>query len=241
MTAWRLALRLLRRDWRSGELYLLAAALVLTVAAITAVGFFTDRVEGAIQRQGGELIAADLAIDASTALPAEIAAEAQRRGLRTARTLSFRSVVMAGDETQLVEVKAVDDAYPLRGELRLQDRFDGPEVPAKQAPGAAETFVEPRLLYSMGADLGAPIKLGEVDFRATRLVAYEPDRGGNFFQIAPRVMINLDSVAATGLVGEASRVRHRLLVAGDPAAIADFSAWAEPRLPPNAGMIEFSV
>ena len=238
MNAWRLSLRLLRRDWRSGELYLLSAALVLTVAAITAVGFFTDRIEGAMQRQGGELIAADLAIDASTRIPDEIATEAERRGLRTARTLTFRSVVLAGEESQLVQVKAVDDAYPLRGELRLQDSVGGPERPTGGTPGSGRTWVEARLLYVLGATLGDSVRLGERDFDLSALVAYEPDRGGNFFQIAPRVMIALDDVAATGLVTEASRVRHRLLIAGDITAIEDFSAWAKPRLPANAGLVD---
>ncbi len=238
MNAWRLALRLLRRDWRSGELYLLSAALVLTVAAITAVGFFTDRIEGAMQRQGGELIAADLAIDASTRIPDDIAAEAKRRGLRTARTLTFRSVVLAGDESQLVQVKAVDDAYPLRGELRLQDAAGGSERPADGTPASGRAWIEERLLYVLGAELGASVRLGERDFDMSTLIAYEPDRGGNFFQIAPRVMIAMDDVAATGLVTEASRVRHRLLVAGDIAAIDDFSAWAKARLPANAGLVD---
>ncbi|MCF7980229.1 MAG: ABC transporter permease, partial [Chromatiaceae bacterium] len=84
MAAWRLAVRLLRRDWRSGELYLLAAALILTVAAITAVGFFTDRIETAMQRQGGELLAADLAIDATGPIPASLADAAEDRGLKLA-------------------------------------------------------------------------------------------------------------------------------------------------------------
>jgi predicted lysophospholipase L1 biosynthesis ABC-type transport system permease subunit len=60
--SWSIGLRLLRRDWRSGELSLLGAALVLAVAAITAVGFFTDRIERAMERQGSELIAADLVL-----------------------------------------------------------------------------------------------------------------------------------------------------------------------------------
>jgi len=212
--------------------------LVLTVAAITAVGFFTDRIEGAMQRQGGELIAADLAIDASTRIPDEIATEAERRGLRTARTLTFRSVVLAGEESQLVQVKAVDDAYPLRGELRLQDAVGGPERPADGTPPSGRSWVEARLLYALGAALGDSVQLGEREFDMSRLIAYEPDRGGNFFQIAPRVMIALDDVAATGLVTEASRVRHRLLVAGDIAVIEDFAAWADPRLPANAGLVD---
>ena len=238
MNAWRLSLRLLRRDWRSGELYLLSAALVLTVAAITAVGFFTDRIEGAMQRQGGELIAADLAIDAPDPIPDAIAEEAQRRGLRSARTLTFRSVVLAGDESQLVQVKAVDAAYPLRGELRLEDSAGGPERPADGTPTTGRAWVEARLLSVLGASLGDSVQLGERHFTMDGLIAYEPDRGGNFFQIAPRVMIAMDDVAATGLVTEASRVRHRLLLSGDIKAVEDFAAWAKPRLPANAGLVD---
>ena len=238
MPVWRLALRLLRRDWGSGELYLLAAALVVTVAAITAVGFFTDRIERAMQRQGGELIAADLAIDASRPIPEAFAQAATERGLSVARTLTFRSVVLAGDDSQLVQVKAVDDAYPLRGQIRLKTDLDAAEQPAGGPPGQGTAWVEPRLLYVLGADVGAGIDLGEARFSADRLIAYEPDRGGNFFQIAPRVMIRLDDVPATGLVTEASRVRHRLLLAGPRDALTDYADWAEPQLPAGAGLID---
>jgi putative ABC transport system permease protein len=236
--AWRLALRLLRRDWRSGELYLLSAALVLTVAAITAVGFFTDRIERAMQRQGGELIASDLVIDSSRPIPDAFAAEAAERGLRVARTLSFSSVVLAGDESQLVQVKAVDDAYPLRGEMRLKADLDAAEMPAAGPPAPGTAWVEPRLLYVLDAAPGTGIDLGEARFSAERLIAYEPDRGGNFFQIAPRVMIRLDDVPATGLVTEASRVRHRLLLAGDVDAVAAYAEWAKPLLPAAAGLVD---
>ena len=134
--------------------------------------------------------------------------------------------------------EAVDAAYPLRGELRLQDAVGGPERPAGGTPASGQSWVEARLLYTLGAALGDSVRLGERDFDMSALVAYEPDRGGNFFQIAPRVMIALDDVAATGLVTEASRVRHRLLIAGDITAIEDFAAWAKPRLPANAGLVD---
>jgi putative ABC transport system permease protein len=238
LATWRLALKLLRRDWRSGELYLLSAALVLTVAAITAVGFFTDRIERAMQRQGGELIAADLVIDSSRPLPEMLAEEANRRDLAIARTLTFSSVVLAGETSQLVQVKAVDDAYPLRGEMRLKTDMDAPEQAADGPPPPRTAWVEPRLLYVLGAEVGAGIDLGEVRFNADKLIAYEPDRGGNFFQIAPRVMIRLDDVPATGLVTEASRVRHRLLLGGPPEAVAEYADWAEPKLPAYAGLID---
>lgn len=274
MRAWQLSLRLLRRDWRSGELYLLAAALVLTVAAITAVGFFTDRIQHAMERQGGELIAADLVIDASGPIPASFTEEAQAHGLEVAETLSFRSVVLRGDESQLVQVKAVSDGYPLRGELRLrgaplteasasaepiadsqspspislsEDTQDTQSLPTNGndaervvngAPPADQAWVESRLLHVLGSQLGDRIQLGQRTFELAALISNEPDRGGNFFQIAPRVMISLDQIAATGLITEASRARYRLLLAGDLEIIEDYARWAEPLLPANASLID---
>ncbi len=238
LPAWRLAWRLLRRDWRSGELSLLSLSLVLTVAAISAVGFFTDRVEGAMQRQGGELIAADLAIDASSPIQVRFVDEAIRLGLTTAHTLRFPSVVVSGAQSLLVQVKAVDPGYPLRGEVRVQATLDQGIEPAEGGPRGDAAWVEPRLLHGLGLTVGDRFQLGQSSFRIERVIAYEPDRGGNLFQIAPRVMIATDAVAATGLVTEASRVRYRLLAAGDVTSIEALADWARPRLPANAGLID---
>lgn len=238
IAAWRLAARLLRRDWRSGELYLLAGALILTVASITAVGFFTDRIRAAMERQGSELIAADLAIEASGPIPQPLADEASTRGLSLAYTLSFRSVVFAGDASQLVEVKAVDAGYPLRGALRTQTAIAAPETTQTAGPGSGQAWIEPRLIHVLGLGPGDLLRLGDARLPIQQLIRYEPDRGSNFFQIAPRVMISLADVEATGLVGEASRVTHRLLVAGEPDSISAYADWVKHRLPPNAELID---
>lgn len=239
MNAWRLGLRLLLRDWRSGELYLLFAALVLSVTAVTAVGFFTERVEGAMLRQGGELIGADLALDATSPIGSEFSDRARTQGLAVARTLELASVVLhKGGGTSLVQVKAVDPAYPLRGDLRVREGLEAPEQVAGGAPPPGEAWVDARLLHQSGLKLGDRLALGDAEFRITRLIAYEPDRGGNLLQLAPRVMIAATEVPSTGLVVPASRVRYRLLVGGASAEVDAFSDWARPRLAPNQRLID---
>ncbi|MCG6860581.1 MAG: FtsX-like permease family protein [Chromatiaceae bacterium] len=238
MRTWRIGLRLLGRDWRSGELNLLAGALVLTVAAITAVGFFTDRIERAMQRQGGELIAADLMLDASAPVPAVYAEQARALGLTTASTLEFPSVIMGEQRPQLVQVKAVDAAYPLRGRLRVRaDLNDGVEQPAA-GPAPGEVWIEPRLLHLLEATPGDSLVLGESRLRIGRLIVYEPDRGGNLFQLAPRAMINTRDIAATGLVSPASRVRYRLLIAGSLEAVEAFKEMVASGLPSNIRLVD---
>ncbi|EXJ11965.1 ABC transporter permease [Imhoffiella purpurea] len=233
MNVWRIALRLLRRDWRSGELYLLAAALVITVAAVTAVGFFTDRVETSIERQGSELIASDLAIDSSAPIPQTLDAEAKARGLATARTVEFRSVVVADQGPRLVNIKAVDPGYPLRGELRVRQGVDTLDEPAPQGPSQGEVWVESRLLALLGVRIGDTLGVGETRLRIGAVLTQEPDAGRSFFNIAPRVMMNAADLEATGLIGPASRATYRLLIAGEDERVASYRDWLEPRLAAN--------
>jgi len=238
MTAWRFGLRLLRRDWHSGEIYLLAAALVLTVAAITAVGFFTDRIEKAMHRQGGELIAADLALDGSAPAPETYAEQSRTLGLATARTLEFPSVILSGGSPQLVQVKAVDSAYPLRGQLRTRTALDTPPRTVPGGPPRGEAWVESRLLHLLEIAPGDRVRLGEADFKVTRILDYEPDRGGNLFQLAPRVMIDRDDIPATGLVSPASRVNYRLLIAGSADAVERFKDRVIAAPPANTRILD---
>src|SRR5689334_24662246 len=89
----RLAWRLLARDWRAGELRVLIAALVLAVASVGTVGFFTDRVKGALTRQANLLLGADLMLSGDRPLPDDFAREAKSRGLALVPAIKFNSMV----------------------------------------------------------------------------------------------------------------------------------------------------
>ncbi|MGQ9831887.1 MAG: ABC transporter permease [Thermochromatium sp.] len=237
MTTWRLTLRLLRRDWRGGELHLLAAALVLTVAANTAVGFLTDRVAASLKRQGSSLIAADLMLQSSQPLDPQFAIEAQTHGLRIAHTLEFRSVIM-GQRPQLVRLKAVDSDYPLRGRLRISTAPGVPDHPVASGPPAGEVWVEPRLLQLLDLQVGVDLAVGEARLRIGALLTEGSEQGDSVFNLAPRVLMNRADLDATGLIGPASRVTHRLLIAGAATAVAAYRDWASARLAPNVTLTD---
>jgi putative ABC transport system permease protein len=217
-----LALRLLRRDWRAGELRLLVTALVIAVASVTSVAFFTDRIERAMQRQATEVLAADLRLDSRQPLDTGLIQQAQRQGLQTAQTVSFPSVVLNKGKTQLVQVKAVTEGYPLRGQLITRQSTTGNDQATEQIPAPGEAWLEDRLLPLLGLTIGGHFKLGQLSFRVGRVISYEPDRAANLFQLAPRVLINRADLQATGLLGPASRVRYRLLLAGQEQALAGY-------------------
>lgn len=230
----RFAWRRLRREYKSGELRLIAFALAIAIAALSAVGFFVDRARLGLERQAAELLAGDLSLSQRTPIAPEFIDAARRERLASATTASLLSVVVAGERIQLTDIKAVSDGYPLRGQLRVATAAYGKDTVARAGPRAGETWVDPRLAQTLGVTVGDKIGIGARRFNVTGILSYEPDRGGDFFSLAPRALIHADALRATQLVQPGSRVQYRLLLAGDTAALARYRAWATPRLPAGA-------
>jgi putative ABC transport system permease protein len=225
-----LALRMLGRDWRAGELRVLAAALVVAVASITSVAFFADRVSRALVRDAHQLLGADLVLVSDHAWRPEIGDEIARRGLQRAAAVNFISMARGAAGSQLAGVKAVTENYPLRGRLRIASAPNAPDAPAAAGPERGSVWLDERLINALGAPVGTRLKLGNAEFAVAAVLTLEPERGANFFNIAPRLMMHRDDVPATGLVQTGSRVWYYLYAAGAPAAIADFERWTQTRL-----------
>jgi putative ABC transport system permease protein len=225
-----LPLRMLARDWRAGELRILALALVIAVASVTSVAFFADRVRQALTREAHQLLGADVVLIADHSWRPELRDEIARRGLRLAENTTFMSMTRFGAETQLAGIKAVTDAYPLRGKLRTAPALNVPDSPADGAPRPGTVWLDERLALALGAKVGDSIELGETELAVAAILTLEPDRGASFFNIAPRLMMNRDDVAKTRLVQPGSRVWYYLLVAGERDAVGDFEGWVTPRL-----------
>ncbi len=224
------SLQMLLRDWRAGELRVLAMALVVAVASITSVAFFADRVGRALVRDAHQLLGADLVLVSDHAWQPGIAQEIANRGLNSARATTFISMAIAGENSVLAGVKAVSGNYPLRGRLRIAPAVNAPDGPALAGPRPGTVWIEERLVTALSAPVGSRIKLGASSFEIAAILTLEPERGANFFNIAPRLFMNVDDVAATGLVQTGSRVWHYLYAAGAPEKIVALEAWAKGRM-----------
>ncbi len=220
------------RDVRAGELRLLMLAVLLAVAALAAVGFFSDRLQAGLQRDARQLLGGDVVV-VSDQPPASFWLDRARAdGLKGVLTLGFPTMARADDArggaTRLVALKAVPDGYPLRGQLRLaRDAQDRTGEPTRAVPAPGQAWADPALLEALGLRVGDSLLLGDSRFTLTHLIALEPDRGAGFMSFAPRVMVNAADLPATGLVQPASRVTWRLALAGPDAAVARFATWAE--------------
>lgn len=226
-----LALRGLWRDWRSGELVLISVALVLAVAAVAGVDTFRGRITAAMAHYGVELIGGDLVVEGAAPPGEALLGRVREAGLAAVRTVEFPSVVLAGERTALVQVKAVDPGYPLRGRLRTAASRQATDRETEGIPPPGAVWVERRLLDRLALSTGGQLELGTLSLRIDRILSFEPDRAGQLFQLAPRVLLNRADLEATGLVSPQSRVRHRLLVAGPQGAVAALRVWLHDHLP----------
>jgi putative ABC transport system permease protein len=218
------ALRMLRRDARAGELRLLVAALVVAVAALTAVGFFADRVRLALEREANQLLGADLLLIADHPWSPKVTADARERGLAVVETRTFPSMVTLGQgdrlRAQLAEIKAVSEGYPLRGSLRIAPERNAPDSPAVGIPAPGTIWIDERLASALSARVGDALAVGRQTLRVAAVLTLEPDRGVNFFSVAPRLLMNIADLEATALVQPGSRISYRLLLAGEAQSIS---------------------
>jgi len=231
MTLLNLSMRLLWRDWRGGELRLLALALIMAVTSVTGIALFTDRLEQALLLESANMLAADRVLAGRAEAPDEWLDQARERGLSTATTLAFGSMVFSDTANMLVSAKAVSDAYPLRGRLIVADQPYAPGAPIDGGPSAGEVWVESRVLPALNVSLGDIIYVGEAELRVTKIIIQEPDRqqGGMMESAGPRLMLNIADVPATEVIQVGSRVNYRYLFAGAQDELESYGLWLDER------------
>ncbi len=243
MNTLRLAIAMLRRDWRAGEWRVLLIALLLAVGSISTVGLFADRVRQALQQESHALLGADLRVSSAHPLAPAYRAEAQFRGLRVLATAVFPSMVthLASNlpsGNQLVEVQALEQGYPLRGKIMIEDAAEsnGSKVSndaghqAQAVPKPGTLWVDGRMMRRMGLQLGDELNIGAAHLHIAAQVLRDVDQAVGFASIAPRVQINLGDLPATGLVQEGSRINYRLLVAGEAEQVANYRSWLQSKI-----------
>lgn len=221
----RLFWRLVRRDLHAPAWRTLLYAVTVAIAALTAVGLLASRMDRLLASEANTLLAADAVIVADHPVPASFAQAAMAHGLQLANLAVFPSMARKGDATMLASVKAASPVYPLRGQLKI-----APDGAAGQVPPAGQVVVDARLAMLLDAQVGDALQLGNSTLKLAAILEREPDGALEFSGTQPRLLMNEADLAATGLIGFGSRVRYRLLVAGDSKSVAAWVAEVKPRL-----------
>ncbi len=244
MNLLRLSLNLLRRDWRAGEWRVLLLALVLAVGSLSTVGLFADRVRQVLQQQAQSLIGADLRITSSRPFSASYREMAKSLGLRTVQSRSFPSMVAYHDQVLLCEIQAVEQGYPLRGKIEvdngssistssisLHHRLNESSIPER-----GEVWVDQRLLRRLDMNVGDEVTIGALHFKGAARIVKDIDQSIGFASFAPRVLMNDADLVATGLLQEGSRVSYRLMIAGNAEQVLALRGQLQEKLTGNEKM-----
>ena len=210
-----LAVRLARRELRGGVrgLRIVLACLALGVAAIAAVGSLRAGVERGLAADGRRILGGDLEVEGGAQpLPDTLRAWLHARGARLSDVVTMRSMLVAPSGARmLVELKAVDAAWPLVGAAALD-----PAQPLAAALAAGGVLAEPLVLQRLGVAAGATVRLGDARLVLRGALLTEPDRVASPSVLGPRVLIALATLPATGLVRPGSIVEYRLRAALPP-------------------------
>ncbi len=233
-----LALRLLWREGRSGELTILFIALIIAVSSSTSISLFANRLHRTMTFQAAEFLAGDLVVASPTLLPTVWYAKAKQFHLQQAETAEFSSVLMENDELLLVGIKAASSLYPLRGHLKSTQTDYTDEKISLQPPKIGEVWVEARILSALKLSLGQSLTIGEKTLTISRILTYEPDKRGDIYSLSPRVLMNTKDLEATDIIQPGSHVHYFFQFSGKQSDIIDFKQWAKPYLNPSQRIMD---
>ncbi len=237
---WPLAFRLARRELRGGlrGFRVFVAVIALGVAAIAAVGSVSAAVEAALHRDARLMLGGDVELQLVQRPPSTAeAAFLRQQAASLSQVVEMRAMASPADGRDgraMVELKAVDEAYPLLGTVEIRGRSPAPPLLAllSEQDGAWGALADAALLAKLGIGEGDRLHVGEAVLAIRGVIDREPDRVASVISFGPRLMVAAAALPATGLVQPGSLVRWktRLML---PAATraADFAAAAEAALP----------
>ena len=225
-----LAWRLFRHEARRGELTIILLAIILSVGAVLSLSLFSERLQSALTSRSAEFIAADAQLRSDKPIDEAWLKEAQTLGLDTAQQVTARSMVFYDDEMLLADLRAVNEAYPLKGNVNVAEQAFGAKKIADQLPQAGQAWIQSRLFQSLGIQLGDEIEIGDGVFTVTKVLVDIPDAGFSVFNTDPIVLIRLSDLASTAITGPGSRARYVSYFKGDGDALSAFYDWLQPQL-----------
>lgn len=206
------------RGVKAGEYHVLLVALILAVACATLLGVVGERIQGALGEETARISGGDLVISGRQPTSEALKESFTAADLRWSEKVQLTSMASFGDEFLLVNLNAVDNHYPLLGEVRLQGQ-NNKTWQQSQPPAVGEIWVEPSLALRLGAMLGDTLDVGGISFKLTAFLLETPDQSGGFSSFSPKVLVHLDSLSNSPLLDTLSRARWRLGITGAAATL----------------------
>lgn len=197
---------LLKQSFKSSGVYLLIIALVLAISATTALKFSNEQIQNAVALQAAEMLAADLVLSDNQPLEKKWQDQANQFALQQSKVTTFSSMAHTHEQFVMVNVKAIDDAFPLRGDIRI--------VPTADKIQAGQVWLSARALDLLHVKVGDTVNIADASFKVTAQIEHDSNQELGFSGFSPTVIISHADIARTHAIQVGSRVEYRLLMAG---------------------------
>ena len=221
---------LLTQSFKSTGIYLLIIALTLAISATTALKFSNEQIQNAVALQAAEMLAGDLVLSDNEPLPEQWRDQARQLDLKRSEVTFFSSMAYTDEQFVMVNVKAIDQAFPLRGELQLQ--------PEKGSIQPGEIWLSPRAMDLLKVKLGDQLNIADATFKVTAKIEQDSNQELGFSGFSPTVIISQTDVPRTNAIQVGSRIEYRLLMAGSPEHTQEYEALFKQQVKSTNGSAE---
>lgn len=205
---------LARQSLASSATYLLLFALSLAISATTALKFSYSQIRDAIHLQAAAMQAADIVLTDQAPIEKKWSQLAEQLQLKQSKVTVFNAMAHRSDQFVMVNVKAIDTNFPLRGVLKLQ--------PQQRQIASGEVWVSSRVADLLQLKLGQQLKIVDANFKVTAIIERDSNQEMGFSAFSPTVYISQQDLAKTQAVQVGSRIESRLLLAGQAENIDQF-------------------
>lgn len=221
---------LLLQSFRTGGLYLLIIALSLAISATTALKFSNDQVKNAVSLQASQMLGADLVLSNNEPIEQQWKKKAEQLGLKQTNVTIFSSMAHTQDQFVMVNVKAIELLFPLRGQLEIE--------PSAKAIQSGEVWLSQRAADLLKVKLGDTVSIADGTFRFSGVIVRDSNQELGFSGFSPTVIIHQADIAKTHAIQTGSRIDYRLLIAGSPEQVQSFSKQFKQQHQPSKDVDE---
>ncbi|KQG38205.1 FtsX-like permease family protein [Acinetobacter pittii] len=221
---------LLLQSFRTGGLYLLIIALSLAISATTALKFSNDQVKNAVSLQASQMLGADLVLSNNEPIEQQWKKKAEQLSLKQTNVTLFSSMAHTQDQFVMVNVKAIEPLFPLRGQLEIE--------PSAKAIQSGEVWLSQRAADLLKVKLGDTVSIADGTFRFSGVIVRDSNQELGFSGFSPTVIIHQADIAKTHAIQTGSRIDYRLLMAGSPEQVQSFSKQFKQQHQPSKDVDE---
>ena len=205
---------LLTQSFKSTGVYLLLIALILAISATTALKFSNEQIQNAVALQAAEMLAGDLVLSDNVPIEQRWKDQANTLGLQQSEVTMFGSMAHTTDQFVMVNVKAIDASFPLRGALRV--------IPDASQIQSGDVWLSQRAMDLLKVKIGDALNIADGRFKVTAKIDHDSNQELGFSGFSPTVIISKQDVAKTNAIQTGSRIEYRLLMAGSAKNIQQF-------------------